>query len=406
MGTGIGALNAMDIETLAYKISKAGQLTKDAVRLSDVWTKPLNANAVSGWLSDVMIWRSNNNTQWGQLMMDQNMTKALNKTYCLLHALIREEQWVELECIAFSANALNLVAIVILNRGKCGLSRCITRYLVAMSAADLLLVIINIILNRINNLYFPVSFLFITPVCALRVVFFLAALDCSVWFTVAFTFDRFVAICCQKLKPRYCTEKTAAVVIVTVSVVSCFRSIPWYFLFVPSVIIDNIPWFCIQTPDYYTSSLWTVYEWIDSFLTPLFPFVLILVFNALTVRNIITANRIRRELRGYSNGENRIDPEMENRRKSIILLFTLSANFILLWITYVAHSLNWQVINYNYTDKNLKDPVYVAQQFGFMLRLLSSCTNTCIYALTQTKFREELKNGVKYPFTLIVKLFK
>ncbi|XP_067852993.1 probable G-protein coupled receptor 139 [Heptranchias perlo] len=301
---------------------------------------------------------------------------------------------------------VNLVAIVILNRGNCGLSRCITRYLVAMSAADLLLVIINVILNRINNLYFPVSFLFITPVCALRVVLSLAALDCSVWFTVAFTFDRFVAICCQKLKPRYCTERTAAVVIVTVSVVSCFRSIPWYFVFVPSIIVNNIPWFCTQTPDYFTSSLWIVYEWIDSFLTPLFPFVLILVFNALTIRNILTANRIRRGLRGYSNAETHIDPEMENRRKSIVLLFALSANFILLWITYVVHSLNWRVINYNYTDKNLSNPIYVAQQFGFMLRLLSSCTNTCIYALTQTKFREELKNGAKYPFTLIVKLFK
>ncbi|XP_067864768.1 probable G-protein coupled receptor 139 [Heterodontus francisci] len=300
----------------------------------------------------------------------------------------------------------NLMAIVILTRGNCGLSKCITHYLVAMSAADLLLVIINVILNRINNIYFPVSFLFITPVCALRVVLLGAILDCSVWFTVAFTFDRFVAICCQKLKLRYCTKRTAVVVTATVSVISCLRCIPWYFVFVPSIIIDNISWFCIQSPDYYTSSLWTVYEWIDSILTPLLPIVLILVFNALTVMNIITANRLRRKLRGHSNSEKHIDPEIENRRKSIILLFALSANFILLWITNVVHSLNWHVLNYNYTDKNISNPVYVAQQFGFMLQLLSSCTNTSIYTLTQKKFREALKNGIKYPFTLLFKLFK
>ncbi|XP_048476914.1 probable G-protein coupled receptor 139 [Rhincodon typus] len=300
----------------------------------------------------------------------------------------------------------NLVAIVILYQGNCGLSKCITCYLMAMSAADLLLVIINIILNRINNIYFPLTFLFITPVCAVRAVLLLAALDCSVWFTVAFTFDRFVAICCQKLKPRYCTEKTATVVIVIVAVISCLRSTVWYFLFVPSIIIDNVPWFCIQGPDYYTSPLWAAYEWIDSILTPLLPIFLILVFNGLTVRNIIKANRLRRGFRCHGSGQDNIDPEMENRRKSIILLFALSANFILLWMTYVTHSLNWQVINYNYLDKTISGPVYVAQQFGFMLRLLSSCTNTCIYALTQTKFREELKNGIKYPFTLIVTLFK
>ncbi|XP_059839474.1 probable G-protein coupled receptor 139 [Hypanus sabinus] len=123
---------------------------------------------------------------------------------------------------------VNFVAVVILNRGKCGLSKCITRYLIGMSAADLILVIINIILNRINNIHFPVTFLFITPVCSVKVVLSLAALDCSVWFTVAFTFDRYVAICCQKLKTRYCSEKTATVVLVTVSAVACLRSIAWY----------------------------------------------------------------------------------------------------------------------------------------------------------------------------------
>ncbi|XP_055521867.1 probable G-protein coupled receptor 139 [Leucoraja erinacea] len=287
---------------------------------------------------------------------------------------------------------VNFMAIVILRRGKCGLSKCITRYLVAMSAADLLLVVWNVILNRINNIHFPVTFLFVTPICAIKVVLLAAAIDCSVWFTVAFTFDRYVAICCQKLKPRYCTQQTAVVVLGAVSAVGCLRCIPWYFVFVPSVIIDNVPWFCALTPHYFTSSLWTVYEWIDSFLTPLLPIALILVFNALTVRNIVTANRLRKGLRANSKGENRADPEAENRRKSIILLFALSANFILMWVIYVVHSLTWPVVNYNYTDKNLSNPIYIVQQTGFMLNLLSSCTNTCIYALTQAKFREELKN--------------
>ncbi|XP_055487803.1 probable G-protein coupled receptor 139 [Leucoraja erinacea] len=301
---------------------------------------------------------------------------------------------------------VNLVAIVILRRGKCGLSKCITSYLVAMSVADLLLVVFNVILNRINNIYFPVNFLLITPVCAARAVLFFGVLDSSVWFTVAFTFDRYVAICCVKLKPRYCTEKTAAVVLSVVGACGFLRSVPRYFEFMPSVVIDNVPWFCIQTPAYYTSLFWTAYEWVDSLLTPLIPIALILVFNALTVRNIVKANRLRRGLRADSKGENRADPEAENRRKSIALLFGLSANFILMWATYVVHSLNWMVVNYNYTDRSISNPIYIAQQSGFMLRLLSSCTNTCIYALTQSKFREELKNGVAYPFTQVVKLFK
>ncbi|XP_067878794.1 probable G-protein coupled receptor 139 [Heterodontus francisci] len=303
---------------------------------------------------------------------------------------------------ALGAIVVNLVAIVILSRGKCGLSKCITRYLVGMAAADLLVVIIDVILHRINSMYFPISFLFLTPVCIVNLVAYIVVVDCSVWFTVAFTFDRFVAICCQKLQAKYCTERRATLIIAIVCVFSCVRSVPFYYLMEPAFHIDNVPWHCVPTADYFTSPLWKAYEWIDSIITPLSPMLLILLFNALTIRHIIAANRVRRGLR--SNSENQNDPEVKNRRKSMILLFSISANFILLWMTYVVHSVNWPVINYYYTDKYLSNPIYITQQVGFMLQLLSSCTNTCIYGLTQKKFREELKNGLKFLCTLNGKL--
>ncbi|XP_067835206.1 probable G-protein coupled receptor 139 [Heptranchias perlo] len=293
---------------------------------------------------------------------------------------------------------VNFVAIVILSRGKCGLSKCITRYLVAMAGADLTVVIIEVILKRINNIYLPVNFLFITPICALKLVLKIAALDCSVWFTVAFTFDRFVAICCQNLRQRFCTQRTASLVVGIVCVLGCLRSIPHYFVYQPQFIIKNVPYFCILIAAYHTSPLWAAYEWFDSIVTPLLPIIFILLFNALTVKHILMSNVVRRTL--LSNVDNHNDPETENRKKSMMLLFTLSGNFILLWVTYVVHSLTWRVKNYNYTDKYYSNPIYINQQTGFMLQLLSSCTNTCIYGLTQRKFREELKNGVKYLFTL------
>ncbi|XP_067874782.1 probable G-protein coupled receptor 139 [Heterodontus francisci] len=296
----------------------------------------------------------------------------------------------------------NLVAIVILSRGKCGLSKCITRYLVAMAAADFAVIITDVIMHRINNMYFPVSFLFLTPVCSLRHVMYIVSLDCSVWFTVAFTFDRFIAICCHKLKPKYCTQRTATVVISVVCVVSFLRSIPGFIVYKPLFVISNVSWYCVGKSDYWTSTFWRAYECIDSILTPVLPILFILLFNALTVKNIIAANRARKGLR--SKSENQNDTEMENWRKSIFLLFALSANFVLLWMTYLVHSLRWQLENFNYQNKYLNNPVYITQQFGFMLQVLSSSTNTCIYGLTQKKFREELKKGIKYLFTLNGKL--
>uniref|UniRef100_UPI00398EF4A5 probable G-protein coupled receptor 139 n=1 Tax=Pristiophorus japonicus TaxID=55135 RepID=UPI00398EF4A5 len=297
----------------------------------------------------------------------------------------------------------NVVTIVILSRGKCGLSRCITRYLVAMSAADLLVIITDVILVRINDYYFPTTFLHITPVCSFLLALMRAVTDISVWLTIAFTFDRFVTICCQKLRAKYCTEKTASLVIGTVCLLFCIKNIPWFFIYKPYYTIDNVPWGCHEKPEYYTVTAWVTFGWINRCFTPLLPIFLILLLNALTVGYILAASRVRRRLRGSKKDVNHNDPEMENRRKSIILLFAISGNFILLWTTYVIYFLLMRITN-QYYHTNFKDPMLVADYTSYMLLLLSCCTNTCIYAVTQTKFRDELKNGLKYPLRIIFNL--
>uniref|UniRef100_A0A4W3H7Q9 G-protein coupled receptors family 1 profile domain-containing protein n=1 Tax=Callorhinchus milii TaxID=7868 RepID=A0A4W3H7Q9_CALMI len=269
-----------------------------------------------------------------------------------------------------------------------------------MAAADLMVIITDVILNRINNFYFPISFLFYTPVCSLRIVLMATISKCSVWYTVAFTFDRFVAICCQKMKATYCSVKTAYRIITTLSVLNCFQSIPWYFVFSPLLIINNVPFYCTGKPSYYTLPVWKVFTWFNRVFTPIVAFLLISLFNILTIRTILTASRVRKRMRVKKNGVKQNDPEIEKRRKSIILLFAISASFVLLWMTTIIYSLIWPIINYNY-ETQVNNIQYKFQQIGFMLNLLSSCTNTCIYAVTQTKFREELRNVVKYPFTVI-----
>ncbi|XP_067881934.1 probable G-protein coupled receptor 139, partial [Heterodontus francisci] len=296
---------------------------------------------------------------------------------------------------------VNLLTIGILSRGKCGLSKCVTRYLVAMSAADLLVIILDLIMRHIPIVYREqFRFLWSIPVCNIHAVLLYAATDCSVWFTVTFSFDRFVAICCQKLKSKYCSEKTAAVVVGTVTVLSCLKNIFWYFMFTGVYWLENEPWFCSARGNVYDSSLWITIEFLHHILTPGIPFVLILLLNALTVRHILVSSRGRRRLRAYSSGESRRDPEMESRRKSIILLLVISGNFILLWAMLMVYSVD------NRISFLVPVSVYLPQflmELGFMLQLLSCCTNTAIYAVTQTQFREQVKNVLKYHFTAIVK---
>ncbi|XP_067884522.1 probable G-protein coupled receptor 139 [Heterodontus francisci] len=298
---------------------------------------------------------------------------------------------------------VNLLTIGILSREKCGLSKCVTRYLVAMSAADLLVIILDLIFRHIAIVY-PEQFQFLLsiPVCNIHAVLLYTATDCSVWFTVTFTFDRFVAICCQKLKSKYCSEKTSAVVVGTVTVLSCLKNVTWYFMLRDSYARSNIPWFCSATDDINFSRVWAPIEILHHILTPGLPFALILLLNALTVRHILVSNRARRRLRAHSSRESRSDPEMENRRKSIILLFVISANFLLLWAVFMVFSI-WARMWYSgYRTLDL----FALQEPAFMLQMLSCCTNTAIYAVTQTQFREQLKNVLKYPFTSIIQFIK
>ncbi|XP_072405154.1 probable G-protein coupled receptor 139 [Chiloscyllium punctatum] len=294
---------------------------------------------------------------------------------------------------------VNVATIFILLYKDCGLSPCVKCYLGAMAVADLLVIILDLILRDIPIVYQEqFYFLQFIPLCNIHAVLLYAATDCSVWFTVTFTFDRFVAICCQKLKSKYCSEKTTAVVLGTVTVLSCLKNIFWYFMLTPWYQLGYDPWFCIGTDGVYYSHVWVSIEFLHYILNPALPFLLIVLLNVFTVRRILVTSRARRRLRAHTNRDVQCDTEMRNRKKSIILLFVISANFIVLWSTLMVYFTWYRMAWIGYQFVYLH---YFVMELGFMLQLLSCCTNTAIYAVTQTKFRQQLKNVLKYPFTRI-----
>ncbi|XP_069792580.1 probable G-protein coupled receptor 139 [Narcine bancroftii] len=258
-----------------------------------------------------------------------------------------------------------------------------------MAGADLLVIIFCVILNHLGPLYFPHSVLVHYHVCSINSIINAAAVDSSVWLTVAFTFDRFIAICCPRLKPKYCTENMATRVASTLGMVSYLRNIPRYFTYEPVPDPSLFP--ICRLRNVCTKSLWAVYMWSGTVLTPLIPYVAILLLNTLTVRHILAANRARRGFRKPGAGGQQADPELENRRKSIVLLFAISGCFIILWMPKVVVFMMEEML----MDMS---SLLVVSQSGTMLMYLNSCSNTCIYALTQARFRQQLKQVVAHPF--------
>ncbi|XP_078272205.1 uncharacterized protein LOC144602956 [Rhinoraja longicauda] len=267
-----------------------------------------------------------------------------------------------------------------------------------MAVADLMVLIFEVILSEMACVYFPYSFLNLSHICKLRVFLNCIFVDCSVWLTVTFTFDRFVTICNQNLRAKYCTEKTAGLVIAVTCILIITQNIPVYISLVPLYIRDNVAWYCWVSSDIYTTPLWAALSLIETILTPVVPILLIILLNALTINHIIHANRVRSRLRGNNKAESGADQEVENRRKSIILLLAISGSFVLLWmVTFVCFmSVNFLDVQLLGSDYN--KPFTIAEQSGYMLRALSSCTNTFIYGVSQKKFREEFKNVILRPF--------
>ncbi|XP_048409556.1 probable G-protein coupled receptor 139 [Stegostoma tigrinum] len=365
-------------------------------------------------------------TDWNGLTMLQNVTtvdgngKTMGRGFIeMLNSLSATFHWKPLKSririvlqilqliyypiLAAIAVPANILTIVILSQEKCGLSRCVSHYLVAMAIADLLVITFELILRHIPFVYLEDHhFLEGIPVCNIHAVLLYAATDCSVWFTVTFTFDRFVAICCPILRSKYCNVKTAAVALATVSGLSCLKNIFWYFLFTHRYYVRSRPWLCFVTSDVKFSPVWGTIEFCHYILTPGVAFILILLLNVLTVRHIAVTSRSRRRLQ-QSNRKGSKDPEMKNRKNSIILLFLISGNFILLWSVSMVYSINWRMNFLTYESSYL--PLFV-MELGYMLQMLSCCTNTLIYVITHPKFREHLKNIMYYPFTPIVTCIK
>eukprot|EP00062_Callorhinchus_milii_P023777 gi/632983001/ref/XP_007908432.1/ PREDICTED: type-2 angiotensin II receptor-like [Callorhinchus milii] len=291
------------------------------------------------------------------------------------------------------------VTIVVLTQEMCGLSKCVTRYLVAMAVADLLVMVFDVIFYETFHIYLPHSPTHRTPVCRLHLALCFVIIESSVWLTVAFTFDRFTAICCPKLKTKYCTEKTAGLVIWTICAVLCVQNIPTCFIYQPRLVINGQPWYCSVKPIVYTSPAWTVFAWLDVIANPILPFILILLFNTLTIRYVLVASRVRQGLRRAVKGR---DEEMESRRKSIILLFTISGSFVLLGLTYMVTFMYTMVTEAEHLQSDYSSPFTIAEHVGYMLQRLSSCSNTFIYGVTQNQFRQRLKSIVTYPITRLL----
>ncbi|XP_051780584.1 uncharacterized protein LOC127527066 [Erpetoichthys calabaricus] len=287
-----------------------------------------------------------------------------------------------------------LISILVFWKGNLELSKSTAYYIIAITAASFLLMLSVIVFRDIY--YYNIDGLISWPnaFCGIsNLIYFFAVYSVS-WQTVAFTFDRFVMVCCGRLRMYYCTDRTSVIVIVCVYGGALLAAIPTLYMYQmqPSAVANNTL-ICVLRKDLDQVPLLGAYDSIQTVFWNILPIAIIVFLNFFTGRVVYLSNKTRNNLKG----EGKEDPEAAKRIRSVILLGIISAGFLL-------HNIPKMVIKIversaylkNFDRNDFTHPVAITRIIANMLLIFCSITDLCLFTLIMPKFREEIKRGIRY----------
>ncbi|XP_069114579.1 FMRFamide receptor-like [Argopecten irradians] len=195
----------------------------------------------------------------------------------------------------------------------------------------------------------------------------------SSWITVAVSIDRYIAVCHPFAVTKYCTRKRAAI-----------------YVFVAFVVIAalNLPNICFQW-DYDTATCtYPVFtddycfkyrSYIDLLMYGLIPFCFIFTMNSLIVRGLYSAAGRRRMLTEGKGDNTSSKTVKDSTAKTVTVLFSITACFLLLFVPFIGVSLHEIVYGYGWHSI----PGTLADVCSF----LNHAINFILYGLSGQRFR-------------------
>ncbi|XP_065353588.1 FMRFamide peptide receptor frpr-18 isoform X1 [Cloeon dipterum] len=131
---------------------------------------------------------------------------------------------------------------------------------------------------------------------ACQAITFLASLCSflSVWFVVAFTVERFVAVRYPLHRPAVCTVARARAVLVGLTVIGCVVNLPMLVMAAPVLVEQNNKESCMMRDEY--KDLATIFNYVDTVLTFVLPFLAITVLNTSIALTVYYLAKVRRSM--------------------------------------------------------------------------------------------------------------
>ncbi|XP_075050214.1 putative G-protein coupled receptor 139 [Mixophyes fleayi] len=278
------------------------------------------------------------------------------------------------------------------------MTKSIVYYLVSLAVANFLLILVVTVFRDIFYFYVDITLWWPQPSCGVSNWIYFTCVYSLTWLTVAFSVDRYVIVCCMKLKLRYCKPSVTRWIIIGVYIAAFLVAMPTFWMYVPVRTTQpdgSIFHICTLHRNLSSIPFLSVYDHIQTTVWIIFPLVSLVLTNGLTVWHITVTTRIRQSLKGAAAGKQSDDPEVARRKKSVTLLAMISISFLAHWLPKMVVKVMERFTYPPVNRYNFYHPVNVVRMLCNMLIVFSSFSNVCIYSLTITKFRQELLRGVK-----------
>ena len=229
--------------------------------------------------------------------------------------------------------------------------------------------------------------------CRVYKVLHYSAGDASVWLLVAFTFDRFVAVCFPLSKRRVCKWKRAVIASATILFLSLAKNLHEFWTRGPEYRKNGeLRRVCGSQPQY-QFFLDYVRPWLVLVLIMAVPFVLILVFNCSIVGGLIKAKRVRDrtvsvcESTALSGTGNKPQTSASSGfRQTTFMCLGISFAFLICMAPSIV-----LLIGKPYWKHRTNTAYSISKAISNFLVFVNHSINFILYCVTGQRFRDELK---------------
>ncbi|XP_035788554.1 neuropeptides capa receptor-like isoform X1 [Anopheles albimanus] len=116
----------------------------------------------------------------------------------------------------------------------------------------------------------------------------------SVWYVVAFTFERFIVVRYPLKRQSWCTVRRAKTIIATLTMIGSVHSVPYFFYAGTQISDRNNDTICDMRKEYKYQM--EIFNYIDTIIVFVVPFTIIVVLNSVTSFTVWRFARLRRNM--------------------------------------------------------------------------------------------------------------